>query len=139
MIYITLFLHGVLAASLVPFPSEASFLVALDNGEPYLLCLLAVGFGNTTGSLLTYLLARVLPVDHKWMRRLGTGSKHWKRVEAWSQKNGNYVSFFCWVPFVGDLIALALGVFRTNIAGYTLIMGIGKFFRFTLISMAYWP
>lgn len=132
MIYFTLFLHGFLAATLLPFASEATFTYALVNGYSISLSWLIVSIGNSLGSIFTYYLGVFLPHEHPFLKRLGVGGKYWKKAMKWTEKHGAKAGFFCWVPIIGDPLALALGYLKSPQAKTIVLISFGKFIRFAI-------
>jgi membrane protein YqaA with SNARE-associated domain len=52
---------------------------------------------------------------------------------------GQFVSFFCWLPIIGDPIAVGLGFFRTNYLLVALWMFMGKLVRYIVWAfVTYW-
>jgi len=52
------------------------------------------------------------------------------KTKLYLNKRGSLMAFFCWLPIVGDLIAIALGFLRTNIYLTAISMFVGKFLRY---------
>jgi membrane protein YqaA with SNARE-associated domain len=56
-------------------------------------------------------------------------------IEKWHvrlNKKGALFAFLSWVPFVGDIFAVGLGVLRTNVLITALAMLAGKFVRYLI-------
>jgi membrane protein YqaA with SNARE-associated domain len=49
-------------------------------------------------------------------------------------KYGSYVAFFCWLPLVGDPLAVALGLFRSNSLNVAVWMLLGKAIRYAVMA-----
>ena len=49
-------------------------------------------------------------------------------------KYGVWAAFFSWAPLVGDLIAIALGLMRTNPWKTLAVMFVGKTFRYIVTA-----
>jgi membrane protein YqaA with SNARE-associated domain len=134
--YLGLFLGCFLAATIVPFSSDALFISALAlNGNISLTLLWGVS-GNWLGGLVTYWMGYIGKWEwiEKWFRvKPVTLEKQKKRVD----KYGNWLALLTWVPIVGDLFALALGFYRTNFYTSALFMLIGKLARFILITIIF--
>lgn len=98
-----------LAATVLPFSSEAAVLAALAAGWAPAEVWLAASIGNCLGALSTYGLGwwigrRALPrlVAH----RSGRAALRWaERIGPWSLLGA-------WLPVVGDPLMLAAGLFR---------------------------
>ena len=137
MIYITLFIHGLLAATILPFSSEATLLYALSENYSPLVCGVVVTCGNSLGSVITFYMGYYLPINHRWLKRMGTGSKYWTKAQAWCNRFGTLISFLCWLPIIGDLLALALGVLKYQFKQFVWLMTLGKALRFLVVIALY--
>ena len=130
-----LFLAAFLAATIVPFSSEA-ILAAAVLGPWNAATLLAVAsLGNWLGGLTTYGLGRLGKVDVivRWLRMDADKARTW---EAAIQRRGAWLALLAWVPFIGDPIALALGLFRANAFWCAVLMLIGKVARYAVVIAA---
>ena len=124
-----LFLGTFLAATIVPFSSDALYVAVLMATHNPIGCLVVGTLGNWLGSVTTY-----------WIGRIG----RWEWIERWfkvspeameRQKKkvdsyGIWLALLAWVPFIGDVFTLALGFFKTKPVGTILLLLIGKFLRF---------
>ena len=127
-----LFLASFLSATLLPFSSEV-VLGAMALGEWSTASLLAVAtVGNTLGGLTNYAIGRWVPQE-KLVRRLGmdpTKAEGWQRF---AQRYGAWGALACWLPVIGDPIALALGLFRTPLIATAVLMFLGKAVRYLVV------
>lgn len=96
--------------------------------------------GNWLGGLSSYGLGYL--AKWNWIEKYLRVSKEKvfsfrKRIERY----GALLAFLCWLPFVGDVLAVALGVFRTSWQKVFFWMLLGKFLRYIAIAqgMALWP
>ncbi len=131
---LTLFFSCFLAATIVPFSSEVIFgsTLMLSGIDAWLLVLVA-GIGNTLGGLTGY-----------WLGHLGKWSwlqKYFRltpeKVENYRQTcqtYGHWLALLCWLPFIGDLICVALGFFRTRLLPVSILMFIGKTLRYLIVA-----
>lgn len=133
MTYLILFFTSFLAATIIPFSSEAHFLYLLKSGYSVFYLLLFATAGNFLGGVSTFLLG--------WWAKWDWINKYLKvkqeKVESFQnkvQKYGPYLGILTWLPFVGDVIAIALGVFRANIYLSLATMLVGKFLRYYVIT-----
>ena len=124
-----LFIGAFLAATVFPFSSDALYIaVLLATGNP-VGCLIAGTLGNWLGSITTYFLGRL--AKWEWIERTfkvkeETLLKQKKIID----KYGVWVALVCWVPIVGDVVALALGFYKSPAAWTILLLLVGKFARF---------
>ena len=130
-----LFLACFLAATLLPVSSEA-LLAAMALGPwgtgPLLL---TASVGNTLGGLTNYAIGRWLP-EGKLMRGLKIDPAKAQRWHALVQRHGAWCALLCWLPFIGDPIAIALGLFRVRFLPVALLMFIGKAVRYAVVLAA---
>ncbi len=133
MSYWLLFLMSFLAATVIPFSSEAHFLYLLHQGESIVYLLFFATLGNFLGGLSTFLLGWWAKWD--WIvKYLRVNPEKVEKFQNKIQKYGGLLGFLTWLPFVGDLIAIALGVFRANIYISLSTMLIGKFLRYWFLT-----
>lgn len=108
-----------LAATVVPFSSEAAVLGALALGGDPAWVLLAASVGNCLGGLSTVALGWWwASAAQARLARTPRGA----RVLAWAQRHGAWCLWASWLPLVGDAVLLAAGVFRLN---RWVIVGVG--------------
>ena len=131
-----LFIGTFLAATILPFSSDALYLAILAATQDHVGCLIAGTLGNWLGRVASY-----------WM---GWGAK-WEWIEKWFRirhetlekqktridKYGAWLALLAWVPLFGDIIALALGFYRTRPTLTIILLFVGKFTRFLAWTMIY--
>lgn len=131
-----LFIGTFLAATILPFSSDALYIAVLAATKDTAGCLLVGTLGNWLGSVVTY-----------WMGWIGK----WEWIEKWFKvkretlekqkikidKYGVWLALLAWVPFIGDVIAIALGFYKTRPAATMILLLIGKFARFLLWNLIY--
>ena len=136
--YLGLFIASFLGATVIPFSSELVFSLLIIKGYDFNLSLLVATTGNWLGGLSSYFLGRL----GKW----STLEKYFKlkkekilKFKTNIDKWGSLLAFFCWLPIIGDPIAVGLGFFRTNYVLVAIWMFIGKFIRYILWALVtYW-
>jgi membrane protein YqaA with SNARE-associated domain len=132
LVYFVLFISCFLAATLVPFSSEALFLYDIKHYD-YVLILIIATFGNWLGGLLTYWFGWLAKWD--WIEKYFRVKK--SRVEEFKlvvQKYGAWMGWLCWLPIIGDIIAIGLGVFRVSPTITFITMFLGKMSRYVAIG-----
>jgi membrane protein YqaA with SNARE-associated domain len=120
---LALFLTSFAAATLIPMPSEAALwgylMLHPDDAA------LAVGVatvGNTLGGMTTYLIGRFVP--QKEMN---------EKILAKLKKYGAPLTFFAWLPIVGDALCAAAGWLRIRWWAALAFMTAGRFARYAAI------
>lgn len=127
-----LFLSSFLAATFIPFSSEAHF-AAIINQENLMVAIIVASIGNTLGGMFSYYLGWL--AKWNWIERaLRTPKEKVIRFQARIQKYGAFLGLLCWTPIFGDVISIGLGVFRVSPIITFLTMFIGKTLRYVLIG-----
>lgn len=132
--YLGLFLASFLGATIIPFSSEIVLSFLILNGYDFKLSLLIATIGNWLGGLSSYYLGRL----GRWetLERFFNLKKekihHLKtKIDKW----GSTLAFLCWLPIIGDPIAVSLGFFRINYILVATWMLFGKIFRYIIWSL----
>jgi membrane protein YqaA with SNARE-associated domain len=73
----------------------------------------------------------------KWIEKLGVKRETLEKQKAKIDKYGAWAALLSWVPVIGDVIAVALGFYRTKFLPSALFMFIGKAGRF-IVWYALW-
>lgn len=134
--YIGLFIASYLAATILLFSSEAVLTgILIMGGNPWISILIAT-IGNWLGGMTGYYLGRLGKIE--WIEKYLKINK--TKIDKATQKlnkKGAYISFFSFLPIIGDIIPVALGYMRSNVYIVSLSMLAGKLFRYLLIMYAY--
>ncbi len=131
--YLGLFLTAFLAATIVPFSSEALLVgMQVSGGYPVAGLLAAASLGNTLGAVANWGLGRFCLhwQDRKWFP---VKARELDRASAWFNRYGIWSLLLAWVPIVGDPITLAAGVLRTRFLPFLLLVAIGKTGRYAVL------
>ena len=108
-----LFIGTFLAATILPFSSDALYIAVLAATKDPIGCLAVGTVGNWLGSVVTY-----------WIGWIG----RWEWIEKWFKvkretlekqkvkidKYGVWLALLAWIPIIGDVIAIALGFYKTR-------------------------
>ena len=133
--YIGLFLTSFFAATIIPVSSEAFLIIMLTLGYDSLNCVLVSTVGNTLGGWLNYIIGRIGNPD--WLRFFRASRE---KINNWKQRVQKYsywLALFTWLPFIGDLLGVALGFFRAPIILSFIFIFIGKFLRYLVLVLFY--
>ena len=133
---IGLFLGTFLSATVVPLASEALVLWTLSQGFNSLTVLIVASLGNGLGGMVTYAMGRLLPLERS-LRLLRADER---KVLSWVERvkgKSPLFALLCWLPLVGDAIALALGAVRSKWAPTAVFMFLGKALRYAVL-IALW-
>lgn len=124
-----LFLASFLAATVLPFSSEALLSLMIAGNFDVALCIAVATLGNWMGGMSSYYLGRL--GKWEWIEKYMRVKR--EKIEQWRQRmhrRGAVFAFFCWLPVVGDVFAVGLGVLRYNWEKTALFMLAGKFLRY---------
>ena len=123
-----LFIGTFLAATIFPFSSDALYLAVLAaTGNPAG-CLLVGTLGNWLG------WAGKWEWIEKWFKvKPETLQKQKEKIDRY----GVWLALTAWIPFIGDVIAIALGFYRTRPMWTMVLLLIGKFARFLVWNLFY--
>lgn len=133
--YAGLFLAAFAAGSILPFSSEIVLVLLVRMGLDPVLCLLIAATGNTLGGMTCYWIGHLGKRD--WITRyLRVSPQQLDRVTRWLERRGALFAFFAFLPYVGEAIAIALGLMRSNIWITTGAMFAGKLLRYMVVVAA---
>lgn len=124
-----LFWSSFLAATVLPFSSEAALSAALLAGLPPVWGLAIATLGNSLGSATTFFLGRLGRLE--WLEKYCRISQ--ADIEIARKRIGEFgflAAFFCFLPVVGDVFAVALGFMRYPAGRFLALMTLGKFVRY---------
>jgi len=133
MIYLSLFVISLLAATILPFSSELTLagLMATANYDNSLLLIIA-SLGNVLGSVVNWILgfySRKIS-KKKWFP---FKSEQIEKSSKWFNKFGRWSLLFAWMPIVGDPLTLAAGLLRVKFVEFLILVTIGKVSRYLII------
>ena len=131
-----LFIGAFLAATILPFSSDALYVAVLAaTGEP-VACLVVGTAGNWLGSVFSYYIGRIGKWEwiEKWFR---VKPETLQRQKMKIDRYGVWLALICWVPIIGDVIAIALGFYKVQPLMCFVLMLVGKFARFLVWNLLY--
>lgn len=124
-----LFLASFLAATVVPFSSEVVLTAVLANGTDVLWAVIIASLGNWAGGMTSFALGYL--GKWEWIEKYLRVKR--ETIEKWHNrlyKRGGFFAFLTWLPGVGDIFAIGLGVLRANIFIVAVTMFAGKLVRY---------
>ena len=130
--YLLLFGSAFLAATILPFYSEAVLFALLREGGDPLLLLIVATTGNTLGAVVNWVLGRYLLRfrDRRWFYFNGTQIE---RAQRWFQRYGFWSLLMAWAPIGGDALTLIAGIMRVRLWLFVLLVALGKAARYVFI------
>lgn len=124
---IGLFAASFVASTIVPLSSEAVLFGFLKlYPEELVPALLLATLGNTLGGLTSYAIGRVLPTRVQ--------NKLDPRALEKLRRYGSPLTFFAWLPLVGDALCVGAGWLRLNWVAVTLFMTAGRVIRYWVVA-----
>jgi membrane protein YqaA with SNARE-associated domain len=128
-----LFFSAFLAATILPFSSEAALVAAFELGMGADEVLLYASLGNCLAVALNFFFGRLL---YGAMKEKIKASKSGRRALLLAHRYGYYSLLLSPLPLVGDPITIAAGLIRLNFFWFALITFSLRIFRYWLIL--YW-
>ncbi len=131
-----LFIGTFLAATIFPFSSDALYIAVLAATKNPLGCFVTGTIGNWLGSVFSYWIGWLGRWEwlEKWFKvKRETLEKQKERID----KYGVWLALICWVPVIGDVIAIALGFYKTRPLPTIVLMLVGKASRFLVWNLLY--
>ena len=128
-------LSAFLAATILPLSSELVLSALLLAGETPLTIIIIATFGNVLGSIVNYLIGRwgADSILHRWFK---LSQQQTDKAEQQFNRYGKWSLLFAWVPIIGDPLTFLAGMLKVNFALFIVLVTIGKFGRYWLISHA---
>ncbi len=125
-----LFATAFLAATILPFSSEAAFAAVLAGGMEPSRALTAASAGNVLAVAVNFGLGLLLyEATHARMER----SRWGRRALVWAHERGYWALLLSWLPLIGDPITMAAGVARLHFVWFLLIAGTLRVLRYWII------
>ena len=132
--YMGMALSAFLAASILPFSSEAVMVGLLAAGLD-MWALVAWGtVGNVLGSLFNYGIGRLGKME--WIEKyLHTKPEDLDRARRFMGGRGAWMGLFSCIPVIGDVITIVLGLMRANLTIFIVSVTISKLARYVLLMV----
>ncbi|MCH5334224.1 MAG: DedA family protein [Alistipes sp.] len=133
--YAGLFVASLVAGSILPFASEAVLGALIAAGLDPVACVAVASVGNTAGGMTCWLMGRAGDAQRiaRWLR---IDESKIVRAQRLLQGRGALAGFFAFLPYIGEAIAVVLGMMRSNAALTALSMLAGKTLRYVAIAAA---
>ena len=129
--YLGLLITSFLAATFLPITSEVFLVSMLVLGYDPWITLFYATIGNAGGGWFNFVIGRL--GKPQWLGRLKVPKNKILRWKDKVQRYGHWLGLLSWLPFIGDIMAVALGFFRAPwISSFSFIL-IGKFLRYLVI------
>jgi len=132
--YWGLFLTAFIAGSILPFSAEVVLTILLYKDYPMVPLILVATLGNWLGGYTVFflgyytrwdLIKKYLDIDSEKIRKFKLKNKYPDELQA----------LFCWIPFVGSLLLISLGIKKASIYKTGFFMFIGRLGRYVIWAM----
>jgi membrane protein YqaA with SNARE-associated domain len=128
-----LFVLSFLAATILPLGSEWLMIIMIVQDFPLQDVIITATAGNYLGACTTYLIG--IWGAHFVIRKiLRIDDVQLVRVEKLYNKYGKLSLLLSWLPVIGDPLCLIAGVFRINFVHFSVLVFVGKFFRYAILA-----
>lgn len=130
--YLGAFVASFLAGSIVPFSSEVVFLALYQAGLDPVWLIVWTTLGNTLGGMTCYWVGMLGKMEwiHKYFK---ASQEKLDKFHRYLQGKGAFMALFTSLPYVGDVIAICLGIMRSNVWMTLIYMFIGKLIRYIVV------
>lgn len=134
--YIGLFIGAFLAATIIPFSSDVMLVALLAAGGDPIISTITATAGNWLGGLSSYWLGYI--GKWEWIEKyLKVKEETLVKQKARVDKYGAALALFSWLPGIGDVLAIALGFYKTSFKTTAIYMLVGKGARFVVWTLLY--
>ncbi len=133
--YLGMGIMAFLAGTVVPITSEVLLVFFLGIGLNAVGLTLAATIGNTLGGVTCFMIG-YLTTKEKVQRFFKVPDRRMKRADMLIQKYGYWTAAFSFLPVLGEVFLLSLGIMRVNRFKVISLMALGKLFRYSLVVIS---
>lgn len=126
-----------LSGSVLPIASEILLLFFLNLGLSAVWLTIVATVGNTFGGISCFMLG-YLTNKNTVQRVLRIPEKRMKRADMLIQKYGYWTAALSFVPAIGEVLLVVLGIMRVNKYKVIAVMTVGKFVRYAFIAASFY-
>lgn len=130
--YLGLFVVSFLAATLLPFSSEAVVVMMKVLGYNTWMILMFATTGNYLGALTNYYVGK-WGSNFLFSRYTRVKPETLQKAQKLYGRWGAPVLFFSWVPVIGDPLAVIAGTLNVNLSVFTFWVILGKAIRYIFV------
>ena len=130
--YMGMLVAAFLAASILPFSSEAVMVGLQAAGLDPIFLIVYGTIGNVLGSMFNYTIGRLGKMD--WIEKyLHVKKEDLDKAHRFMAGRGAWMGLLSVIPVVGDVITVALGLMRANVVIVVISVTISKLLRYVLL------
>lgn len=130
--YLVLFVSAFLAATFLPFSSEALLVLFISQGKNIWLLWFSATAGNCFGSTLNWLLGRYF-LRYKHRKWFPIKSSRLRNAQKWFSQYGCWSLLLSWLPVIGDGLTFIAGVMKLRFWQFFILMSLGKGLRYGVL------
>ena len=126
-----------LSGSVLPISSEILLVFFLNLGLSAVWLTVVATVGNTFGGISCFLLGYL--TNKKTVQKVfRISDRRMKRADIMIQKYGYWTAALSFVPAIGEVLLVVLGIMRVNKYKVILVMALGKLVRYAFIAASYY-
>ena len=130
--YMGMLVAAFLAASILPFSSEAVMVGLQAAGLDPIFLIVYGTIGNVLGSMFNYTIGRLGKME--WIEKyLHVKKEDLDKAHRFMAGRGAWMGLLSVIPVVGDIITVALGLMRANVVIVVISVTISKLLRYVLL------
>ena len=130
--YMGMLVAAFLAASILPFSSEAVMVGLQAAGLDPIFLVVYGTIGNVLGSMFNYTIGRLGKME--WIEKyLHVKKEDLDKAHRFMAGRGAWMGLLSVIPVVGDVITVALGLMRANVVIVVISVTISKLLRYVLL------
>jgi len=132
--YWGLFFSAFLAGSIIPFGAEILLGILLYNGFPLIPLVLVATLGNWLGGYTAFFMGYYTRWDliEKYLK---ISPEKLNKI-TWTKKFPTEIlALLCWIPILGSVILISLGLLKSSIYKTGLFMFIGRLLRYLVWAL----
>lgn len=133
--YLGMGIMAFLAGTVVPITSEVLLVFFLGIGLNAVGLTVAASIGNTLGGITCFMIG-YLTTKEKVQKFFKVPDRRMKRADMLIQKYGYWTAAFSFLPVLGEVFLLSLGIMRVNRFKVISLMALGKLFRYSLVVIS---
>ncbi len=125
-----------LSGTVVPITSEVVLMFFLSLGLNAMGLTLAATIGNTLGGITCFMMG-YLTNKEQVQKFFKIPERRMRRADKMIQKYGYWTASISFVPVIGEVLLLTLGIMRVNKYKVIMVMAAGKLVRYAFITLSY--
>ena len=133
--YVGMGIMAFLAGTVLPIASEVLLVFFLGAGLNAVWLTLSATVGNVLGGVTCFLFG-YLAKKERVQAFFRISDRRMRRADRLIDKYGYWTAFFSFIPAIGEVFLVALGIMRASKTKVFITMALGKLFRYSLIVIS---